>query len=83
VTFGDNGCGVPKDDLQRILEPFFTTKGISGNGIGLSLVNDAVRKHDGALRVRSSTKPGRRGSVFSVFLPAEDAKRVIKTSKAA
>jgi two-component system CheB/CheR fusion protein len=82
VTFGDNGCGVAKHDLQRILEPFFTTKGVSGNGIGLSLVNDTVRKHDGALRVRSSTKPGRSGSVFSVFLPAEDAKRVAKTSKA-
>jgi two-component system CheB/CheR fusion protein len=83
ITFGDNGCGIAKDDLQRILEPFFTTKGVSGNGIGLSLVRDTVQKHDGALRVRSTTKLGRSGSVFSVFLPVQDMKRWTKASKAA
>jgi signal transduction histidine kinase len=70
VTFGDDGCGIASDDLQKILEPFFTTKGASGNGIGLSLVRETVQKHDGALRVRSCTKARRSGSVFSVFLPA-------------
>jgi two-component system CheB/CheR fusion protein len=83
VTFGDNGCGIATDDLQRILEPFFTTKGASGNGIGLSLVKDTVQKHDGVLRVRSSTKPGRSGSIFSIFLPADDPKRMSRTSRVA
>jgi len=76
VTFGDDGCGIATDALQKILEPFFTTKGVSGNGIGLSLVKDTVQKHDGALRVRSSTKPGRSGSVFSIFLPAVELKQL-------
>jgi two-component system NtrC family sensor kinase len=70
VTVADNGCGIPSDILPRILEPFFTTKGFSGSGIGLSLVKDTVRDHGGALRVRSSSKPGRSGSVFAIFLPA-------------
>jgi two-component system CheB/CheR fusion protein len=70
VTFADNGCGIREEDLPRILEPFFTTKGSAGTGIGLSLVRETVQKHGGALRVRSSTKRGRSGSIFSIFLPA-------------
>jgi signal transduction histidine kinase len=70
LTIGDNGCGIAAKDLPRILDPFFTTKGSAGTGIGLSLVKETVRKHHGTLRVRSSTKPGRSGSVFTIFLPA-------------
>ena len=51
-------------------EPFFTTKGSAGNGLGLSLVKDTVKKHGGGFRVRSTTKPGRSGTVFAIFLPA-------------
>ena len=83
VTFGDDGCGIASDDLRKILEPFFTTKGASGNGIGLSLVRDTVQKHDGALRVRSSTKARRSGSVFSIFLPAAEPKRLTRPGRAA
>ncbi len=70
VTFADNGCGIAAHDLSRIMEPFFSTKGSDGNGMGLSVVKEVVRKHRGVLRVRSSTKAGRSGSIFSVFLPA-------------
>jgi len=70
VTFADNGCGIPTQNLQRIFEPSFTTKGSHGTGLGLSLVMNVVRKHDGRLRVRSSIERGRSGSIFSVFLPA-------------
>ena len=70
VTFADNGCGIAAADLPKITEPFFTTKGTAGTGLGLALVKDTVKKHHGVLRVRSSTRPGRSGSVFSIFLPA-------------
>lgn len=83
ITVGDNGCGIATDDLQKILEPFFTTKGASGNGIGLSFVKDTVRSHDGVLRVRSSTKLGRTGSVFSIFLPAAKSMQTAGHSRAA
>jgi signal transduction histidine kinase len=69
VTFADNGCGITAENLHKIFKPFFTTKGFGGSGLGLSLVKDVVRKHGGTLRVRSSTKPGRSGSVFAIFLP--------------
>ena len=70
VTFADNGCGIAAENLPKITKPFFTTKGTAGTGLGLALVKDTVEKHHGVLRVRSSTKPGRSGSVFAIFLPA-------------
>jgi signal transduction histidine kinase len=70
ITFADNGCGIAAENLHKIFKPFFTTKGVGGNGLGLPMVKDVVRKHDGTLRVRSSTKPGRSGSIFAIFLPA-------------
>jgi signal transduction histidine kinase len=70
VTFADTGFGIPADRLPKILNPFFTTKGSGGSGLGLSVVTDVVRQHHGVLRVRSSTKPGHSGSVFAIFLPA-------------
>ena len=70
VSFADNGSGIPAADLPRITEAFFTTKGTDGTGLGLSLVKDTIDKHQGVLSVRTSTKTGRSGSVFSIFLPA-------------
>jgi signal transduction histidine kinase len=68
-TFADTGCGIAAKDLARMWDPFFTTKGPAGNGIGLSLVKNTVQKHHGALRVRSSTRSSHSGTVFSIFLP--------------
>jgi signal transduction histidine kinase len=70
VTIADNGCGIPPENVSRITESFFTTKGTAGNGLGLALVKDTIQKHDGTMRVRSSTKIGHSGTVFSFFLPA-------------
>jgi signal transduction histidine kinase len=69
LTFADTGSGIAAKDLVRMWDPFFTTKGPAGNGIGLSLVKNTVQKHHGVLRVRSSTRSGHSGSVFSIFLP--------------
>lgn len=69
LTFADTGSGIAAKNLARIWDPFFTTKGPAGNGIGLSLVKTTVQKHRGVLRVRSSTKAGHSGTVFSIFLP--------------
>lgn len=74
VTFADHGCGIPAENLLRLGQPFFTTKrAVGGTGIGLSLVKEFVRRHDGGLRVRSSTKADHSGSVFAIFLPASVA----------
>ncbi len=71
LTVADTGCGIPRNNLPKVLEPFFTTKGSAGTGIGLSVVKETIDRHKGVLRVRSSTEPGRSGTVFSVFLPAK------------
>jgi signal transduction histidine kinase len=69
VTFANNAAGIAAKDLPIITEPFFTTKGAAGTGLGLALVKETVDRHHGVLRVRSSTKPGRSGGVFAIFLP--------------
>jgi len=69
LTFADTGSGIAAKNLVRIWDPFFSTKGSAGNGIGLSLVKNTVEKHHGVLRVRSSTRAGHSGTVFSIFLP--------------
>jgi PAS domain S-box-containing protein len=70
VTIGDSGGGIPKEHLSHIFEPFFTTKRDLGTGLGLWLCQGIVQKHGGAIRVRSRTRQGYSGTVFSVFLPA-------------
>lgn len=69
ITIADNGSGIPQSDLPRIFEPFYSTKGDAGTGLGLWLSHGIVQKHEGSIRVRSRTTPGSSGTVFSVFLP--------------
>ncbi len=66
ISIEDEGVGMPPDILDRIFDPYFTTKK-TGSGLGLAAAYSIIKKHDGAITVRS--EPGR-GSVFSVFLPA-------------
>ena len=69
VTFADNGSGIAHGDLPKIFQPFFSRKGAGGSGLGLAIVEDALTQHGGVLRVRSTTRAGRSGSVFAIFLP--------------
>lgn len=64
----DTGTGIPPEILERIFEPFFSTKGPDkGTGLGLSTIVGIVRSHGGFIQVKSV--PGQ-GSTFSVYLPA-------------
>jgi len=68
ISVTDNGIGIPQKSLDKIFQPFFTTKPTSqGTGLGLSLAYDIVTKgHGGELKVE--TKEGE-GSAFIVSLP--------------
>lgn len=69
ITIADTGLGVPSQALSHIFEPFYTTKGINGTGLGLWISLGIVAKHEGKLQVRSKAEGLRRGTVFRLFLP--------------
>ncbi len=73
ITVADNGIGMDDTTLSRIFEPFFSTKGITGTGLGLWISHEIVAKHHGTLRVRSraATDSIQGGTVFRLFLPTE------------
>jgi len=72
ITVADTGHGMSAPVLARVFEPFFTTKDLNGTGLGLWISFGIVERHQGALRVRSSQRPGRQGTVFTLFLPCEE-----------
>ncbi len=65
VRLRDNGCGIPPDKLERIFNPFFTTKE-KGTGLGMAISKKIVEAHEGTMDVVS--EPGR-GTEFAVTLP--------------
>ena len=65
VRLKDSGPGIPPQDLERIFDPFYTTKP-HGTGLGLSVVHQILREHEGRIRVVS--EPGR-GANFIMDLP--------------
>jgi signal transduction histidine kinase len=69
IIVADNGSGVADEHVDRIFEPFYTTKGDSGNGLGLALAKRIVEDHGGALRMRTSVQPERNGTAFKISLP--------------
>jgi signal transduction histidine kinase len=69
VTIADTGTGIAPDALNRIFEPFYTTKGIGGTGLGLWIIQELIEKIGGTIRVRSSTKPGKSGTIFALCFP--------------
>ena len=66
ITVKDHGVGIRKDQLNRIFDPYFTTKD-QGNGLGLATSYSIVKRHDGHISVES--EPGL-GTEISVYLPA-------------
>ena len=77
LSIADTGCGIRSENLQKIFEPFYTTKLDVGTGLGLWLSKNLVQKNGGRLRVRSRTSGVARGTVFSVFWPAKSKEGII------
>jgi PAS domain S-box-containing protein len=67
LQFSDNGMGMPDDVRQKIFEPFFSTKGAHGTGLGLSVSYSIIERHEGTISVVS--QPGE-GTTFTIDLPA-------------
>ncbi len=71
ISVADTGHGIPPEIARHIFEPFYTTKGLSGTGLGLWISSGIIKKHGGHLQLRSQTQPHRHGTVFSLFLPTD------------
>jgi two-component system NtrC family sensor kinase len=69
VSITDTGAGIPEENLKRIFDPFFTSKGVGkGTGLGLSVSHGIVKAHGGSIEVESRLGEG---STFRVFLPLD------------
>ncbi len=75
LTIADNGSGMSHEVQKRVFEPFYTTKGLSGTGLGLWLSKEIIDRHNGTLRLRSSQSPASHGTVFCLFLPFNATQR--------
>src|SRR2546430_12038663 len=66
VVVTDTGIGMPEHVRRRVFEPFFSTKGESGSGLGLSMAYSIIRRHGGDIRVESEPS---RGTTFTLVVP--------------
>ena len=73
VTFTDDGCGIPEEDLDRVFEPFFSTKASrGGTGLGLSITSGLVQELEGRIEIQSKVGVG---TSFVLHLPFKMQKK--------
>jgi len=65
ISILDNGSGISSENIERIYDPFFTSKE-KGTGLGLSIANNIIESHGGSLAIESA---GRKGTIFTVKIP--------------
>ncbi len=66
INISDTGCGISREDLSKIFEPFFSTKGQKGNGLGLAVIWGIIDNHNGTITVDSEVG---KGTTFTIRLP--------------
>jgi two-component system, sporulation sensor kinase E len=77
LSVGDTGGGIPQEQINRIFEPFYTTKKM-GSGLGLMIVQRIVRAHNGRIELESHVG---RGTTFRIWLPLHERKRRLLEEK--
>jgi two-component system NtrC family sensor kinase len=69
IKIKDSGSGIPREALSKIFEPFFSTKGQKGTGLGLAVVWGIITEHNGTIGVESEEN---KGTTFTIQLPVDD-----------
>ncbi|MBD3181956.1 PAS domain S-box protein, partial [Candidatus Poribacteria bacterium] len=77
INIQDEGIGIPKEHLQKIFDPFFSTKQ-TGSGLGLATAFSIIKKHDGNIQVESKLGEG---TMFHIYLPASPEKTTVEKNK--
>jgi two-component system CheB/CheR fusion protein len=80
ISIEDTGPGIPPKFLNKLFDPFFSTK-VGNQGLGLAISYSIIRRHGGLIKVDVKTKES--GCVFSIYLPAESSNREKLTDKKA
>ncbi len=73
IIINDHGSGIAPADLDHLFQPFFTTKGERGTGLGLWVSQGIIQKHSGTITVESRIAPPDSGTTITVFLPRGEA----------
>ncbi len=66
IRVSDSGAGIPSDTIEKIFEPFYTTRD-KGTGLGLAIVFNVIQKHGGDIRAESTEG---KGTTFTIVLPS-------------
>ncbi|MFO7445850.1 MAG: ATP-binding protein [Ignavibacteriaceae bacterium] len=66
IKISDTGCGIPRENISKIYEPFYSTKGQKGTGLGLSVIWGIIDNHNGTINVESELN---KGTTFTIHLP--------------
>jgi NO-binding membrane sensor protein with MHYT domain/nitrogen-specific signal transduction histidine kinase len=77
IEISDTGSGIPSEIQQKILDPFFTTKGRNGTGLGLSISAEIIARHGGTLTFDTITDAHCSGTHFKFFLPFQQAETLV------
>src|SRR2546423_7544925 len=80
LRFADSGMGMTEEVRERVFEPFYTTKGVHGTGLGLAVSYGIIERHEGMFRVESEVG---RGTTFEIALPATDQASATETKPSA
>jgi signal transduction histidine kinase len=69
AIISDTGCGISRENLGKVFEPFYTTKGNLGTGIGLWVAKQLVERHGGQISIASTVESRESGTIVTIYLP--------------
>jgi CheY-like chemotaxis protein len=84
LTIQDNGCGIPEEQIDKVFQPFFTTKEVGkGTGLGLAMVYGVAKGHGGTIDLESRVGEGTAVSIYLPLVEGEDEHEVMVSSELA